>query len=790
MKPFAVLAFALTALLLTGCRPSPEKLLATANKYHDSKKYKEADILYQKVIAKEKTNAEAYYREGLNLLSEGDPVQASKFLRRAVDLNPKNSDAVNKLSEIYLTAYLSNPAKFKNLLPDIQELESKLLKQDPNSYAGWRLKALLAYADHNNDEALQDFAKANQIKPYSRDLMGWYAQALVTAGKADEAEKLVRGTLDRDKTWDSGYALLFALAGQTKDRAKQEAILREHLQADPKSASAIVNLSNFLLTTGRYDAAESTMKRVVADKSTFPNGRELMGDFYSRARHYDLAIQQYQDGAKEDEKNALRYQQRMVLMYSLMGRAPDALKLVRDLAQKHPKDSVTSEMYASLLLDTGLRSDTANSLAELKSLVKKDPANPILHLDLARAYMASNKLNDALNESLESLQEEAKQKSQRSNVIVPGRLVAARIYEARGQHALALEQTQQILQAAPNQPEGRLLHDEALVNLGQAEQALPDLQKLVAQVDAANVHTAEANEARLWLGRLLAGQKNYAGANAQFEAVWKSNPPDIRGFEALQEVKMAQGKADDAVAAMTDLVNKNPAALVLRLDLANLQGVAGSQLIRSNPERAKTFFEASIENYKQVLKTNSNSEVWTRLGLLQRQLGQNDAALASFEQATNTDPQNTGAMVNRAALLEALNRKKEASELYNRILGIDPNNILALNNLAFINADDKTNLEQAQSFAERAKQKAPNSPDISDTLGYVYYQRNLNSEALQIFKQDVQEHPENSTFHLHLAMALLKQGDKSGAREEAARAMKTAPPNQQDRIKSFVNQIG
>ena len=37
-------------------------------------------------------------------------------------------------------------------------------------------------------------------------------------------------------------------------------------------------------------------------------------------------------------------------------------------------------------------------------------------------------------------------------------------------------------------------------------------------------------------------------------------------------------------------------------------------------------------------------------------------------------------------------------------------------------------------LAERAKQQVPNSPDVSDTLGYVYYQKNLNTEALQIFR--------------------------------------------------------
>jgi len=45
-------------------------------------------------------------------------------------------------------------------------------------------------------------------------------------------------------------------------------------------------------------------------------------------------------------------------------------------------------------------------------------------------------------------------------------------------------------------------------------------------------------------------------------------------------------------------------------------------------------------------------------------------------------------------------------------------------------------------------------------------------------------------FHFHLAMALLKQGDREGARLEAAKALTNAVPAQQDKIRSFVNQIG
>src|ERR1700733_3594981 len=99
MKPVLAFVPICAVLVLTGCSQSPEKLLAAANRYHQNKKYQAASILYQKVVLKDKTNAEAYYREGLNLLDYGKIADSVPFLRRAVDLRPSNSDAEIKLAE-------------------------------------------------------------------------------------------------------------------------------------------------------------------------------------------------------------------------------------------------------------------------------------------------------------------------------------------------------------------------------------------------------------------------------------------------------------------------------------------------------------------------------------------------------------------------------------------------------------------------------------------------------------------------------------------------------------------
>jgi tetratricopeptide (TPR) repeat protein len=584
---------------------------------------------------------------------------------------------------------------------------------------------------------------------------------------------------------------LYSLAGKQGDPKAQEQILRERVQNDPKSPNAHIALADFLVQTGRGPEAENVLKSMLDDKKDFPNARELLGDFYLRSKRYDDAIQQYQAGASEDPKNTLRFNQRIVLAESAAGRNPEALKRAKDLAAQNPKDVQTNELYASLLLNSGLRADVKQSLTDLKGLVQKDPANAILHLDLARAYLTTGAADDALHETLEALTDEAKRHDVRNDVIIPARLIAARVYEVKGQHAQALEQTQQVLQSVPNLAEGRLLHDQALVGLNEVDQAQPDLEKLVAELDKGHVLGGDANQARILLGRIYAMEHKFPEATAQFQKVWNGPPQDIRGFEGLQELKIEQGKGDEAVAALTDLANKNPNALDLRYLLANTQVRVADQEMRSNQQHAAQLIAAATENYKQILKSNANSsDVWFKLGQLQQRQGQNDAALASYEQSANADQKNVKAIIARGSVLEQLNRKKEAIDVYSHALGVDPDNPIALNNLAYLQAEQNGNLEQAQSYAERAKKRVPNSPEISDTLGYVYMQRNLNSAAVQIFRQDVQDRPENPMFHLHLAMALLKQGDKQGARTEADKAMKVAQPGQQQQIRSFVSQIG
>ena len=63
----------------------------------------------------------------------------------------------------------------------------------------------------------------------------------------------------------------------------------------------------------------------------------------------------------------------------------------------------------------------------------------------------------------------------------------------------------------------------------------------------------------------------------------------------------------------------------------------------------------------------------------------------------------------------------DAIGYYERVLQLAPNNLAALNNLAFLLADTEGDPSRAVMLAQRTKQLAPNDPTLNDTLGWTYY---------------------------------------------------------------------
>jgi Flp pilus assembly protein TadD len=166
-------------------------------------------------------------------------------------------------------------------------------------------------------------------------------------------------------------------------------------------------------------------------------------------------------------------------------------------------------------------------------------------------------------------------------------------------------------------------------------------------------------------------------------------------------------------------------------------------------------------------------------------------AMEQFRKASQLAPNDINSLIQVGLLLEGIGRRDQARPVYEQILRIQPDHFVALNNLANMKAEEGVDLDQALTMAQRARQKAPDFHEISDTLGLIYIRKSLSEEAARIFSDLVQQEPTNPKFHLHYAMALLQKGDKPRAKSELQKASQNKPSNEDaGKIKELLQTIG
>jgi Flp pilus assembly protein TadD len=111
-------------------------------------------------------------------------------------------------------------------------------------------------------------------------------------------------------------------------------------------------------------------------------------------------------------------------------------------------------------------------------------------------------------------------------------------------------------------------------------------------------------------------------------------------------------------------------------------------------------------------------------------------------------------------------RRAEATALLERVVEISPDNVVALNNLAALWADEPAKQADALVLANRALLNAPRPlPFIHDTKAKILLHQGKADEALRELEATVQKWPEaEARIYLHLAFAYEQVGRTSDAR--------------------------
>lgn len=286
----------------------------------------------------------------------------------------------------------------------------------------------------------------------------------------------------------------------------------------------------------------------------------------------------------------------------------------------------------------------------------------------------------------------------------------------------------------------------------------------------------------------------YKEAEEAFRKIYQLDPGNFKGIVGLAEVYMRENKQDEAIRFVQSEADKNPTRLEFRTALGNLFVRVGKD------DLAIAEFQRALDSGTKDSKTVG--DLYFRIGEADRRMGDLNAAIRAFQQAKAADPNNTKVLLQLALIangesdLDGTGRQSEVKSAYDQLLKAEPDNAIALNNLAFIKANEGVDLDGALAMARRALQKAPNSPDIMDTVGWIYLKKGMSDEAIGAFRNAVQaardlRAPERPAFHYHLAMALIQKGDNSGAMQELQAALKNNPSNTEEQeIKGLMQKVG
>jgi tetratricopeptide (TPR) repeat protein len=695
-------------------------------------------------------------------------------LHKAIERLPRDSpdhwDATVKICEIYLAA-----EQARDSAPMMAETEGyikELLAHDSNSSDGHRLNGDLNFARARQDlttgrqdegSALLDTAeaeyeKANAIKPGQTIVVMQMARVATAKHKFDEADKIYRQIIDKDKTYQPAYNELYrlqVLGERNMDAGEQT--LKLGYRNNPKAYTFLTSLAMQYSFQGRKDDMFKVLQQIKSLKD-FPDGYLAVGDFYRRLGDTDAATKEYREGQSRDPKRKTLYQKRIVEAFMARGKASEAEEINRQILKDNPQDSFAKEVEGSLLLDRG---DVAGAMVDLQGAVTADPKNPANHYRLGLAHKA-RAISDRSVAAGEI--EQARQEFERALAIRPdfvlARLDLARIEIAKGDYEGAMKTAAQALKDDPSNLSAKIIESAAL--LGQKK--IAEARQLLESVRAQSPNSPDVV---YQLGGVSLIEKKYKEADQEFRRAYDLSPNNMRGLTGMVETDLEQNKSDAAIQTLKDEISKNPERSEMRLLLADVEVRVGK-------------FDEAVADYQAVVdKMGKNSKararIFVRLGETYRRKGDFANAIQAFQKARELTPDDVLVLAELALVLDAAQHWSEAMKVYEAAIKLAPNDAVSLNNDAFLIAEHGGDLDLALTRAQRATQLLPKFPEVADTLGWIYLKKNLSDQAIDLFKRNVAQQPNSSTYRYHLGMAWYQKGDKTQARQALVEALKYNP---------------
>jgi tetratricopeptide (TPR) repeat protein len=748
-----------------GCSRSAQSYLERGNRLYSTGKYEEAALNYRNSIQRNPKFAEAHYRLALTLQAQRDMAGAYSELRRALEAAPQRDDIRIALADMALQLYNTSPQKPQVLYDVVTNTADYLLKKNGNSFEGLRLRADVLVLDGKLDEALASFRRAEKINPFEPKLLTPMVQVELRLNRTEEAEALVKQALAVHKDLGSLYDVLASYYIQAKRIPDAEALLKSKIANMPKDATPILQLASLYHQFQREQEMTQALQPLLNDPRNFPQGQGLVGDFYASIGQLDNAVREYQAGVVSNPKDKTDYLKKMARVLAREGKRDEAVEQLSKVLKEHPDDLDSRLARAIILRESNDPKKLDWAISELNAVLEKTPNDEIAHYNLGVAYQLKGDSKMARAQLMES--------ARLQPAYIAPRRILAEMDQREHNYNETIRLSDEILALNPGDPEARLLHAAALVGNKAYQQARTELTVLLQQ----HPNSVDVN---LHMAVLDMEEKRYQEAEARYKQLRRpGSNADLRPLEGLVQLYTVEKQLDKAIALLQEEVKSAPDSEPVHLLFASTATRAGK-------------LDVATQQYQWLEKNDPNSlEVYESLASFYQMKGDIGSALSNYQRARELAPNDPHLIAIIAFLQNYSGKEPDAIANLEKQLAIDPENAIAMNNLAFMLADTDTNLDRALTLAQAAQRTAPNNPGFADTMGWVYVKKGLNDSAIQIFNALVKKYPDESTFRYHLGVALLQKGQTSQAKAEFVIGLSKNPPKEMaEKIKQILSKLG
>ncbi len=510
-------------------------------------------------------------------------------------------------------------------------------------------------------------------------------------------------------------------------------LLQNVATADSREASRIVEpLQGTLLPPERLEAPRLHLALLVPKESA-PKAPQI--DAINAAlRKGDF------DGALKAIAQYLRDYPNDPTGYALQGSAQIGKKNVAAARRSFETALTIDATFVPALLNLAqldaMEKKFDNARKYLDRVLAADPKNVVAMVSMAQ-------LEPTVNDRAQRIEWLRRARAAEPHAIAP-RILLAKAYLEVGDTAAAQVELQAAQEANPNNPDVLILLGHAQAVAGQHAAAVATFKKVVA---------LQPTSATAWkdLGSEQAAMRDTAAAAASIKKALELDP---KNYEALATMAFLEAQA-----------RRYPEALRLAKQMQTLKpnDPRGALLEGDIWMEQKRYGEAAAA-FEKALAASDTGTAAIKLHSARQRAGSPAAADAALSAWIAAHPNDVGAKLYTAQELMRAGKSKEAIEAYEDIVRKDPANAIALNNLAYLYR--RQNDPRAMATAEEAYKRAPDSPNVADTLGWMLVEEGKIGRGLELLKHAADLAPSSLEIRYHLAQALAKSGDKAGARKE------------------------